>query len=622
MPPPKIVGFDIEATSLLPFHPESKLICASLADSSKVYTHVWDHPEKEKINEEANIRALYEITKNGQDQNVIFVGHNLGYDITFWEAFYKRQLKKPYQPVIKCQLFDTMIAQSLIDENADNKLEDLANRYTEYGKIDIDARRLWNYPIKDVVEYNRMDAIISRALYKPLYALLKENKLLPIFNELTQCLKNVIRIQVRGVNVDVPALKALYKKLNHLDKKYSKILVKFCGDINFNSPQQLGQVLFTDLKWPIYVHTAKGSPSTNAEALAKIKQYGKLDKTNLKILDTLLLRRANEKKLGTYVEPLMEKHLGWDGRVHSSYFLGRGSDDFHNSSFGTRTGRTSSRNPNLQNIANDLEIRALLIPTLGYRIYQADHSQLELRIAGFFSKDSAILQAFKDKKDIHTLTTAYVYDKPYEEVAKLVKSDPEWKERRRICKTFNFAMIYGAWWRKLQLILLQELGIEKSESEIKQIMSAWKSLYKEYEKWKKFVHQRVIAEGSVVSETGRTRHFFNPNIRHNFDWSETAEFERQGLNTIIQSFASDVTVIGWNHLVRAFDPIGAHVLMNVHDSLDGEYIPERISDEKLEKLIYSCLVDRTKETLVEKFNVNVEGLYLHAEIKTNCEVWS
>jgi len=625
-----IYGFDIEANTVLPFSEKAILICASLVRNKKEsYIYVMNHPEIEQQTPKffkQNIINIVKFTKVFYNEDNILVGHNLTYDNTFWESIYKRQLtetKIEYKKQIRCKLFDTMIAQSLIDENFQNTLENLAFEYlTDLRKIQIDSRNLLNLPLKEVIAYNKQDAMIARYLYEPLLKKLKELNLIPIFNWLMKALNVVIKVQIKGINLDYKELENLgFETIDDiltLERNIQKVL----GNINLDSPKQLRETLFSTIQKAPIILTPKGEASTSEESLTELLLSTKLNKQHKNLLENLLQYRKKNKILSTYLTPLQEKFKGWDSRIHTSYYLGKGLDDWNKTSFGTVTGRLSSRNPNLQNVINDLRIRGLFIPTKGMRMFKCDHSQLELRIAAFLSQDKVMLDVFRKGLDIHTHALANIYELDYKEAIQLIKQE-EWKAKRRVVKTFNFALIYGAMWFKLQEVLKKDLRITLSEDEIKRIMKKWAYTYYGFSQFKHAVHNIIKKEGYVRSETGRVRRFVdNPKEMKHYEWKTIAEFQRQGLNAIIQCFASDITLLGWIFLEEELSKYNSSTLLSVHDSIDGEYDPKSITNKQLEEVIKSCLLDKVKNTLENDFNVNVENLILSVEIETNLNKWS
>src|SRR5699024_8819614 len=123
----------------------------------------------------------------------------------------------------------------------------------------------------------------------------------------------------------------------------------------------------------------------------------------------------------TYVEGL-SKVIAPDGRIHTS---------FQNTV--TATGRLSSTEPNLQNIpvrtALGAEMRTMFVARPGWVLVDADYSQIELRLLAHMSGDEAMIQAFRDGVDIHTVTASQVFG---------VSPDRVTADMRRAAKAVNF----------------------------------------------------------------------------------------------------------------------------------------------------------------------------------------
>lgn len=639
----KIVGFDIESNSLEPFLPTSKIICASIADDENVSFYLHHHPEKEKYPYEKNIKALHDIVTTIGDKDVTLVGHNIGFDATFWDAEYIKQLepKKKYTRQCCAKLFDTMIAYSLFNEgDFNNSLEYLAYDYLNLRKMSYvaDRNNLLLAKLSDVIKYNSMDSILSYKLYEPLMNELEDNGVTLLFNWIMRVLNVIINIQIRGVNIDLSFLRKKRGEIENKIEELEKRLQGVYGDINFNSPKQLVEVIYQDWGLPVVKTTRDkfkrdtGNPSTGMDAVVLLKIDKRVSNDKKEALQGLLNYRKLTKIRNTYYKAYAEKHLGFDNRIHSSYYLGRGSIEWKKTLVGTRSGRTASSNPNLQNTPNDEDIdgfrpqvRQCFIPTKGRKIFKADHKQIELRVCGYLSKDKVFQQAFKDDLDIHTLSLSYILEEDYDFILKkLEEGDSKWKERRLFIKRFNFALIYGAGWYQLQQILLQEMEILYPKNMILDNKRRWERTYSGYMDWKESVHALIERDGFVVSDLGRQRQLFEPesfNIHSSNAWKEIAEYRRQGLNTIIQNVASDITVIGAVLLQEELDNYDSHILLPVHDSLDGEHNTKKIKGKKLVSLINHCLIDKTKEVLQDEFELDVSELYLGVDVETDLERW-
>ena len=191
-------------------------------------------------------------------------------------------------------------------------------------------------------------------------------------------------------------------------------------EFNLNSPKQLQEILYIDLKIPVSKKTPTGKPSTDEGTLQFLAQSHKLPEL---ILD---YRSLNKLKTG-YTDKLPLQVSKKTGRVHTSYQQAI-----------TATGRLSSTEPNLQNIpiksSQGRKIRTAFIADAGNKIFAADYSQIELRIMAHLSGDSNLLQAFTNNIDIHSFTAAEIFNI---EVSNVTPED------RRSAKVINFGLIYG-----------------------------------------------------------------------------------------------------------------------------------------------------------------------------------
>ena len=178
-------------------------------------------------------------------------------------------------------------------------------------------------------------------------------------------------IERNGVLVESKTLNKLSKELDSelktIEKKCFKITEK---EFNLNSPKQLQEILYEDLKIPISKKTPTGKPSTDEDTLQYLSESYDLPRL---ILD---YRSLNKLKTG-YTDKLPLQISKITGRVHTSYQQAI-----------TSTGRLSSTEPNLQNIpiksAQGKKIRNAFIADKGKKIFAADYSQIELRIMAQF----------------------------------------------------------------------------------------------------------------------------------------------------------------------------------------------------------------------------------------------
>jgi DNA polymerase-1 len=323
---------------------------------------------------------------------------------------------------------------------------------------------------------------------------------------------------------------------------------------NINSPQQLGVILFEEMKLPTPGKTAKTkSYSTAADVLEALAADHPIAK---KVLDY----RQLSKLKSTYIDALPLLIHQDSGRVHTTF-----------NQTGAATGRLSSTDPNLQNIpirtAQGKAIRAAFVPEPGWTLVVADYSQIELRLLAHMSKDKVLVEAFRNNEDIHTRTASEVFGIP----PLMVTS-----EQRRNAKAVNFGIVYG----QTGFGLAAQLGIPRFEAE-----QYIKLFFERYSGVKRFI-ETTIAD---CRKTGMSKTLFgrerpipdieskNPNAR-NFA-------ERTAVNTPLQGTAADLIKLAMIELDRILkaDHWKARLLLQVHDELVLEAPPEEV--DALRKLV-------------------------------------
>jgi DNA polymerase-1 len=600
-----VYGFDIETTQLSPYHDGAAILTAAIAGQGgsavgSVLFREWGGPD-------ALCSRIQACVAN---PDVLLVGHNIAaFDVPWWE--------KHVGPV-RAKLFDTRIAYALIDEEApSNSLDFLARKYTKYTKNEdgLNRKKLIEADPALVLKYNEQDARISAALYEPLRAELERQGLMPLFNTLSDVARVLAKMQLVGTRVDDVWVA---EKSAEIEAELARVeagLHEMIGDeINLDSPKQLGELLYNKMRMPVLNTTKKGAPSTDTATLKELKEKARLKEVR-EFLGLLLERRKLTKLVGTYLRPLAEEHKGTDGRVHTTFHLGRGYGDA--GAGGTVTGRLSSSNPNLQNIPRDGRIKGAFAATEGLRLFSADYSQVELRVAAWYAGERTMLDAFHSGRDVHTATLADLEGVAYEYALERVKKDPEWEEKRALVKRVNFGVLYGVGPHRL-VKLMRDMGITISFKRAEEIIKWWFASKKDMAQWIERVQEEAVAKKQLVTPTGRVRHL--PKA----DWysGEGQRALRQSVNFLVQSFSADIMLSALLLLDRMFDDVGgAQLLLTVHDSVVGEYHPDDWPEEDLSILLKDTMTNGAKADLQRRFGLDLSKLPLDVDVKLAQERW-
>ena len=445
----------------------------------------------------------------------------LGYDI-------KHQLMLLRQNDIEFEgeIYDIAIAHYLIQPELKHDLDYIAEIYLHQSIANPLSAVLSLRPLLD----KQIDEVGMRYLF--------EQVELPLVSVLAD-------MELAGVRINVATLQEAQADLNReLLSLEADILQKAGRPFNINSPSQVGDVLFDDLKLDPKAKRAKsGHYSTSEEVLLALKH------TNT-IVDQILEYRAIKKLLGTYIEALPELINPQTGKIHTSY----------NQTI-TSTGRLSSSNPNLQNLPIRTErgkvIRKAVVPDDGCVFFSADYSQIELRIMAHLSQDDALLEAFRSGEDIHSATAAKIYHVPVSEVT---------PNMRRHAKTANFGIIYG-----VSAFGLAE-RLEISRTEAKQLIDDYFASFPKVREYIENAKQQARDNGFAETIYHRRRYLQDINSRNP---TVRGFAERNAVNAPIQGSAADIIKIAMVAIAKRLkaENLKTQMIMQVHDELNFN-VPE------------------------------------------------
>jgi len=450
------------------------------------------------------------------------------------------------------------LKQWVIDnELADHPYKNTKKDDVHYGFI----------PIELMAEYAATDTYLTWRVYSHVMEnMVFDQKLQELYVNEIKLSRALMEAECTGVKIDRPYLVDLKEELTEEAEDLEKEIKKTLGEINLNSPAQLGNALVDKAGCEITKRTAAGNYSTDAKVLKKLK-------AKHPIIEKILDLRKIKKLRDTYVVGILNK-ITDDDILHCSF------------NQNVSTGRMSSSDPNLQNIpGGDKRIRkAFISPGDDYVYLFADYSQVEVRLTAHYSLDPLLLDAYANKQDIHTRTMCEMFGYVYDEAIAILKDeDHELHGKldmlRTIAKRINFGIIYGVGAPGLSEQIPRPDQYKELDEE------AWvkvcqdyidQYLYK-YIGVKRFIHSsnREIRRNAVVyNHFGRPRRLPHAKadklLGKKFYWM-VGRAERQGTNFLIQGTAADLFKIA---VVRVFELFKKHCkkskLVNfVHDEIQA-----------------------------------------------------
>ena len=487
--------------------PISKMLIydASNEDDLRRFRNVVKHIKKEKART---------VLQNGKF-DTLFIEHHMGLRIPIDE--------------------DVMLMGTAYDLVAEHGLKKMAQAYLGVPDWDIKKKDKLGGVKATIVPYLKCDVQYTWELYQYFYQHMNERSM-KIYKELLRPAYRAYRdIERNGLYLDLETLEAVKKKYNSEEKRLLKEL-KAHYDINWNSSAQVAHAFFDLEGMPVISKTGKGAPSTAADVLKELAMKGYE-------LPGLLMQYK-------------------DVATRNKMFLNRWADDCYESRIHPNfnltnvvSGRTSCNSPNLQQVPRTKDIRGLFSGAPGMILFEADYSQLELRIAAHYAKDKTMLNIYLHDGDIHT------------ETAKLFTNGREpTKEERGKAKAVNFGFLYGMQAKKFVKYALDSYGQVFTLAEAKHIRDLYFAKYARLLPWHKEQEDLCEMQGGVSNMFGRFRRL--PLIYSANKW-ERASAARRAINTPVQGSGSDLLISAVTQINKELKGI-AWVGATVHDSIIGE----------------------------------------------------
>ena len=449
---------------------------------------------------------------------------------------------------------DPMIGHFLVDAGArSHSLAALSEKYLNHTMIPIsdligkgkNQKSMADIDVDQVAEYASEDADVSWQVAELITGELERNNLWDLYWDLERPLIPILaEMEYAGIRLDSAELgrqaESVGERLVGLVEEIHELAGR---EFNIDSPKQLREILFEELKLPVQKRTKTG-PSTDQSVLEKLAPLHPLP-------ERITEHRQLSKLKNTYLDALPALVNDRTGRLHTSF-----------NQVAASTGRLSSLQPNLQNIpirtTEGRQVRRAFVPgDKGMVLLCADYSQVELRVLAHFSGDSAMQTAFHNGVDIHAAVAAEVFGVDAEEVD---------SDMRRMAKAVNFGVVYG----QSPFGLAASLGI--SQVEAAKFIDGYFSRYHGVADYLDRVLDECRRSGFAETIRGRRRPIHGirpePNRQRNMP-------ERTAINSVIQGSAADLikqAMIGVDRALKQDGHPGT-MLLQIHDELVFE-VPE------------------------------------------------
>ena len=534
----KIISFDLETTGVNPMTAEIVGLAISIDTDQGYYIPIlFPNNIDTRIKPEINYKNIFErIAPIFNCSKTLYLGQNIKYDIL---------ILKRYGIDVNGNMFDTMIAAHLIDpDRRSYKMDLLSLDYLEYEMMPIEKligpkgknqKLMSDVELEKISYYACEDSDIALQLFKIFSEELSKNNLNEIFNEIEiPTMKVLIDMEFEGINIDISFFEKLSVQIGEEIENISKNIFSYTDcKFNINSPKQLSEILFDQLKL-----TPIKKRSTSVDVLEELKKQHPIAEELLKFRHFSKLKNTYLDAIPMHINPTTKK-------VHTSF----------NQTIAS-TGRLSSTKPNLQNIPIRTKIsreirKGFVSSNLDSYLFAADYSQVELRIMAHFSNENELIHSFKNNIDIHSRTAANIF--------KIKTEDVDFTQRRT-AKVVNFSIMYGAGPFRLS----QELDISLKEA--KNIIEAYFDTYPGIKTFMENTLSNAREKGYVETLLGRRRYAdgltsSNMNI-------VKAE-ERACINMPIQGTAAELIKIAMINVHKKINEakLKSKMILQIHDEL-------------------------------------------------------
>ena len=475
--------------------------------------------------------------------------------IGYWHGIEVGQLVEDI--MIGCYLIDcnmTLEANALVDTNFN------ISTMTNKDLLKQEFARQVSDKMKQLYYLNKMVGSNHKKLEK-----LEITKLY----QLELAIANILaKMEKEGILLDSKVLEGINREYQMICDGLEQDIYKYAKrEFNINSVKQLGEVLFEDLNLRVIKKTKTGY-STDNDVLNMLYN-------DHPIIPLLIDYRMYKKLLSTYIIP-MPDYVLTDNRVHTIY-----------NQCLTATGRLSSKEPNLQNIATRLDIQRSIkksfVSKAGYSLVSFDYSQIELRILASFAHDPVFIKAFRAGLDIHRSTAANVAGISENEVS---------DEQRKAAKAINFGIVYGI----SDFGLAKQLGIARQEA--REFIEKYNETYPSVKTYLDNQVNQTMKTGHTRTILNRIR-YINEIKSNNHNIKEMGK--RMALNTPIQGSAADILKLAMVQVDKllANNKWNAKLLLQVHDELIFE-----IKDDEIEVII--PLIEQVMDDTYQLKDVKIE----------------
>ena len=461
--------------------------------------------------------------------------------------------------------------------------------YKDEGKPPEDLGK--KFDLRNWLEYNGKDSCVTGEITDFQKDELKERGLEKFFEEFVMPNHYLYKeMEKNGFHLDYQVRAELQQKYVLREKEvYDRICAATKKVVNLNSPAQVKELLYVDLKLPVRTYFDRKKKKSVIKSdedtlIALLANNAKTEQQKITLEGILEIRKLR-KTLSTYLMSIPD----YDGKMKTTYFI-----------CGTETGRSSTQklkpptrmkvlrikvdeitgkktksygsigatfqNQTKHGIGSD--IRRQYVASPGYILLNCDYSQAEPRIVALLAKDEQWQKDFADGIDTHARAASWIFGGTWEDWGKKAHGGKECPERfqgKTARNAYNYAM------GKRRLMIDVNTGAKKAG--IKLDISEWRAgeILKIFDK--KSPNIKNVFQAEVEECLRKTRLLRNPWGRERlFMERMDNDLLGEGYAQIPQSTVPDTLRIAMRKLQKEYTPI--RYIVECHDAFTAE-VPEK-----------------------------------------------
>ena len=507
----KVFAFDYETTGIKPYREGHKIAYVSISNGKKAYA--FPH-----YGSKSYLKALKMLLKN----DAVKIAQNANFERSWTSNILGYEVNNLVE--------DTMLMQHCRNNRKPTGLKFMV--YAKYGFLGYDSdadeyirastedtrefgtnafNRVFDAPVKKMLEYNAMDSLFTYWLYEDLPRDMTEEMMkgYRFFMEASIAFANM---HEEGVHVDMDRLENTSVEIEKAIRPYidkvmeDPLIVKdWTQGHKFNprSDYDIRYLLFSILKLKPIEFTEQGQPSVDAEALEEYR--GKVS-----IIEPIYEIKRLSKLHGTYIRQIRAEQN--EGEINCFFNLN-----------GVVTFRSSSSNINFQNqpkrdkVSRDI-IRSLYCPRRGHFFQEIDLKGAEVSIAAAVTQDKNLMSYVSDpSKDMHRdlAKSIFMVDDVSKNLRGVATKGP-----------FTFAEFYGSYYEQVALGMWKEInipnakefygfdviehlakcGIRNYDAWVRHIKEQervlWEDFFPGYQRWRDNTYDEFLRYGYIDYPTG------------------------------------------------------------------------------------------------------------------------